>query len=157
MSHDTKAPQSSKNQPNNNTLGSAPAALEPIIECPAILGPVARQEWDRIVSALAKTGVLTEFDRVPLAIFCADLAQWLDATENIQKYGTMIKSPSGYPVQSPYVAVANRAAERLLRIADQFGFTPASRGRVWMVNSNRSSSLARDELEPLCTVDLEPL
>ena len=26
---------------------------------------------------------------------------WADATEQIQKYGAMIKSPTGYPVQSP--------------------------------------------------------
>jgi phage terminase small subunit len=42
----------------------------------------------------------------------------------------MIKSPSGYPVQSPYVAVANRQAEIMMRIASEFGFTPASRSRI---------------------------
>jgi P27 family predicted phage terminase small subunit len=50
--------------------------------------------------------------------------------EAIQKYGTMIKSPSGYPVQSPYLAIANRQAEIMMRIASEFGFTPASRSRI---------------------------
>jgi P27 family predicted phage terminase small subunit len=50
--------------------------------------------------------------------------------EAIQKYGTMIKSPSGYPTQSPYVAIANRQAEIMMRIAAEFGFTPASRSRI---------------------------
>jgi phage terminase small subunit len=40
------------------------------------------------------------------------------------------RSPSGYPQQSPFVAVANRQAEIMLRIASEFGFTPASRGRI---------------------------
>jgi hypothetical protein len=31
----------------------------------------------------------------------------------------MIKSPSGYPVQSPYVAIANRQAEIMMRIASR--------------------------------------
>lgn len=57
-------------------------------------------------------------------------ALWAEATEAIQKYGTMIKSPSGYPMQSPYVAIANRQAEIMMRIAAAFGFTPASRGRI---------------------------
>jgi phage terminase small subunit len=35
-----------------------------------------------------------------------------------------------YPVQSPYVAVANRQAEIMMRIASEFGFTPASRSRI---------------------------
>ena len=42
----------------------------------------------------------------------------------------MIKSPSGYPVQSPYIAIANRQAEIMIRIASEFGFTPASRSRI---------------------------
>ena len=55
---------------------------------------------------------------------------WAEATEAIQKYGTMVKSPSGYPVQSPYVSIANRQAEIMMRIASEFGFTPASRSRI---------------------------
>jgi len=48
----------------------------------------------------------------------------------IQKYGTMVKSPSGYPMQSPYIGLANRQAELMMRIASEFGFTPASRSRI---------------------------
>ena len=55
---------------------------------------------------------------------------WAEATEAVQKYGTMVKSPSGYPVQSPYVSIANRQAEIMMRIASEFGFTPASRSRI---------------------------
>jgi phage terminase small subunit len=39
----------------------------------------------------------------------------------------IVKSPSGYPIQSPYIAIANRQAEIMMRIASEFGFTPASR------------------------------
>jgi phage terminase small subunit len=42
----------------------------------------------------------------------------------------MVKSPSGYPIQSPYLAIANRQAEIMMRIASEFGFTPASRSRI---------------------------
>jgi P27 family predicted phage terminase small subunit len=52
------------------------------------------------------------------------------ATEAIQKYGTMVKSPSGYPIQSPNLAIANRQAELMMRISAEFGFTPASRSRI---------------------------
>jgi len=51
--------------------------------------------------------MLTILDRAALAAYCG-LCLWADATEQIQQYGTMIKSPTGYPLQSPYVAVANR-------------------------------------------------
>ncbi len=55
---------------------------------------------------------------------------WVEAIEAIQKYGSRVKSPSGYPVQSPYVAIANRQTEIMLKISAEFGFTPASRGRI---------------------------
>jgi phage terminase small subunit len=42
----------------------------------------------------------------------------------------MIKSPQGFPIQSPYLAIANRQAEIMMRIASEFGFTPASRSRI---------------------------
>ncbi|MEA2822497.1 MAG: hypothetical protein QOJ86_4501, partial [Bradyrhizobium sp.] len=40
------------------------------------------------------------------------------------------KSPTGYPMQSPYISIANRQAEIMMRIASEFGFTPASRSRI---------------------------
>jgi P27 family predicted phage terminase small subunit len=100
------------------------------VECPAELGPVAREEWDRLVRELNAQGIVTNLDRGPLAIYCAAYELWVEALDSIQKYGTMMKSPSGYPVQSPYVAVANRQVEIMLRIACEFGFTPASRARI---------------------------
>ena len=101
-----------------------------IPDCPAELGPVARQEWTRLTVELGKLRLLTELDRAALAAYCGAYALWAEAIEAIQKYGTMVKSPSGYPQQSPYVAVANRQAEIMMRIASEFGFTPASRGRI---------------------------
>ena len=107
--------------------------IEPvrILECPPELGPAARQEWDRIVSELTSKGVLSSFDRGPLAVYCNAYAQYFEAMQEVQKYGAMIKSPNGYPVQSPYLAVANRHADTMVRIASEFGFTPASRSRIF--------------------------
>jgi P27 family predicted phage terminase small subunit len=53
-----------------------------------------------------------------------------EATEAIGKFGVMIKSPNGFPVQSPYLSIANRQTEITMRITSEFGFTPASRGRI---------------------------
>ena len=79
---------------------------------------------------LATLKLLTNFDRATLAAYCGAYALWAEATEAIQKYGVTIKLPSGYPVQSPYVSLANRQAEIMMRIASEFGFTPASRSRI---------------------------
>jgi P27 family predicted phage terminase small subunit len=101
-----------------------------IPECPPELGPVARQEWDRLVAQLAPLRIITHLDRAALAGYCVAYALWIEAIEATQKYGAMVKSPSGYPVQSPYVSIANRQTEIMMRIASEFGFTPASRSRI---------------------------
>jgi len=99
-------------------------------ECPPELGPVAQREWNRLVGELAALRLITNLDRAALAAYCAAYALWAEATEAIQKYGAMVKSPSGYPMQSPYVAIVNRQTEIMMRIASEFGFTPASRSRI---------------------------
>jgi P27 family predicted phage terminase small subunit len=117
--------------PGRRPLNADEPRPEPEVpECPAELGPVARREWDRMANELAPLRILTSLDRAALAAYCGAYAMWAEATEAIQKFGTMVKSPSGYPVQSPYVSIANRQAEIMMRIASEFGFTPASRSRI---------------------------
>jgi P27 family predicted phage terminase small subunit len=117
--------------PGKRPMNAHEPKPEPLIpDCPAELGPAARQEWDRLATDLGKLKLLTPLDRAALGAYCGAYALWAEATEAIQKYGTMIKSPNGFPVQSPYLAVANRQAEIMIRIASEFGFTPASRSRI---------------------------
>lgn len=101
-----------------------------IPDCPSELGPLARKEWDRLVGELGTLRLLTQLDRAALATYCGAYGLWAEATEAIQKYGVMIKSPQGFPIQSPYLSIANRQAEIMMRIASEFGFTPASRSRI---------------------------
>jgi P27 family predicted phage terminase small subunit len=99
------------------------------LECPAELPPLAREEWNRIVGELIALGVLSKFDRGPLAIYCGAYAMWAEAMKALEEFGTMIKSPSGYPVQSPYVAIVNRQAEVMLRILQIRGIHYSLRGQ----------------------------
>jgi P27 family predicted phage terminase small subunit len=117
-------------------------------ECPPELGPAARAEWHRLVPELARLNHITQLDRGPLAIYCMAYALWAEAAEFIQKYGTMVKTPKGYPVQSPYVAILNRQAETMMRIASEFGFTPACRDKLG-VEEPASNSENRLGLQPL--------
>ena len=101
-----------------------------IPDCPPELSPAARKEWDRLATELGSLRILTNLDRAALAAYCTAYALWAEATVQIEKYGAMIKSPQGFPIQSPYLAIANRQAEIMMRIASEFGFTPASRSRI---------------------------
>ena len=117
--------------PGKRPLNHDEPRPEPAIpECPPELGPSAQREWNRLVGELASLKVLTNLDRAALAAYCGAYALWAEATEAIQKFGAMVKSPSGFPIQSPYVSIANRQAEIMMRISGEFGFTPASRSRI---------------------------
>jgi P27 family predicted phage terminase small subunit len=121
--------ETSGNSESRELAKEEPKAI-PVVECPPELGPVARQEWDRIAGALTAVGRLTVLDRAALAAYCNAYALWVEAVDAIQRYGAVMKSPSGFPVQSIYVSIANRQVEIMIRIAGEFGFTPASRSRL---------------------------
>ncbi len=119
--------------PGKRPLNLDEPTPEPAIpDCPPELSPAAQTEWQRLAGELGKLRVLTNLDRGALAAYCSAYALWAEAVEAIQKFGVMVKSPTGFPIQSPYVSIANRQAEIMLRISSEFGFTPASRGRISM-------------------------
>jgi P27 family predicted phage terminase small subunit len=127
--------------PGKRPLNEHEPRPEPgIPDCPPQLGPLAREEWNRLTTELANLGMITALDRSALATYCNAYGLWAEATEAIQKYGTMVKSPTGYPIQSPYVSIANRQAEIMMRIASEFGFTPASRSRISAPADDRSQA-----------------
>ena len=120
-----------RGNPGKRRLNDAeprPAAAPPT--CPAYLGGEARKEWKRLSRELAALGLLTRLDRGLLAAYCQAHALWVEAVRSLERYGTMVKSPNGHPMQSPYVAVANKQVEIMGRIAAEFGMTPSSRTRI---------------------------
>jgi P27 family predicted phage terminase small subunit len=91
----------------------------------------AKKEWKRVSRELTTLGLLTSIDRAALAAYCAAYSRWSAAELSIQKFGTVIKSPkSGFPIQNPYVSVANTALDLMRKFASEFGMTPASRTRL---------------------------
>ena len=117
--------------PGKRPLNPHEPRPEPALpDCPPELSPTAQREWVRLTGELSKLNLITNLDRGALATYCGAYAMWAEAMEQIQKYGTMVKSPTGFPIQSPYLAIANRQAEIMMRIASEFGFTLASRSRI---------------------------
>jgi P27 family predicted phage terminase small subunit len=95
--------------------------------CPPELGAAARAEWVRIVAGLDQQSVITELDTAILAAYCTTYAGWLEAEALVLKFGAMIKSSTGRPMQSPYVVQANQQRDAMIRAATELGLTPASR------------------------------
>lgn len=97
---------------------------------PAHLDKIAKAEWRRISAILLSQGVISQADRAALAAYCVAYSRWAHAEENVRKYGTVLKGSNGGMFQSPYLPVANRAMEQMVRLASEFGLTPASRTKI---------------------------
>src|SRR4051794_36404854 len=80
---------------------------------PTHLNDAAKKEWRRSGPFLLQVGLMSDLDRAAFAAYCTAYGRWVEAEEALKTYGVMLKSPNGFPVQSPYLAVANRALEQM--------------------------------------------
>ena len=117
--------------PGKRALNKSEPKPTGIPKCPPHLDKAAKAEWRRIAADLTQLGLLTSIDRAALSAYCSSWARWVNAEDSIRKFGVVIKSPkSGYPVQNPYVGVANTALDQMRKFLTEFGMTPASRSRL---------------------------
>ena len=79
---------------------------------------------------LAGMRLLTQADRAALTLYCQAWSTMVSAQSHVRDNGAIVKSPNGYPIQNPYLSVANAAAKQLRGILSEFGLTPASRSKV---------------------------
>ena len=110
--------------------GVVPTVKDGLPRCPPHLSVVARREWRRLATPLYEIGVLTLADRAALAAYCQAWARWVEAEEQLAKTPPLLKTPSGYVQQSPWLTVANKQLELMGRYMAEHGLTPASRSRV---------------------------
>lgn len=105
-------------------------------EAPQHLNEEARAEWHRIAPLLEKRGLIAEEESAALALYCQAYGRWQQAERKIAELigensdGLIIKAPSGYPIQNPYLAIANKAMEQCYQFLQQFGLSPSARARV---------------------------
>lgn len=112
-----------------------PVPPEGIPDCPAHLSDEARAEWHRLVETLVSMGVITVVDRAVLAAYCQAYGRWVEAEEKLKETPLLIKTPSGYVQQSPWLGIANRQMELMGRYMAEIGLTPASRSRIVSLSS----------------------
>jgi len=123
--------------------GGPPARLP---ACPPHVQGEARKEWFRLGRKLLEFGLVTEIDKTALAVYCQAWGRWLEAEEQLTRFGTVIKSPNGYPIQSPYLPIANKAMEQMTKILVEFGMSPSSRSRVSQAPQQTPARLQHDDL-----------
>ncbi|MEC7257830.1 MAG: phage terminase small subunit P27 family [Pseudomonadota bacterium] len=117
-----------KPRPGSNQ--DAPSPPDALPRCPAHLSPVAAKEWRRLAKPLYDMGVLSTTDRGALAAYCQSWARWVEAEEKLKETPILIRTPSGYAQQSPWLSIANKQLELMGRYMSDLGLTPVARTRL---------------------------
>ena len=125
-----------KNEPQPKKSEKLPLA-------PRYLNKVAQKEWRRMVKELHPIGLLTNIDLTALGGYCACYADWIEAMQKIQEKGSLVKAQSGFPMQSPYLNIANKAMIEMRKWLVEFGMTPSSRSRVDAAPKKEKSELEK--------------
>ena len=98
--------------------------------CPAHLNPTAKAEWKRLARQMHVLGIVTDLDRSALAAYCQAYGRWVEAERKLKETPLLIKLPSGYIQQSPWLAIANKQLELMSKFMSELGLSPVSRTRV---------------------------
>lgn len=120
-----------KGNPGKRPLNAdEPKVAARLPACPVHLIGEARSEWNRTGKRLLRSGLISDLDTAAFAAYCQAWARWVEAEDKLRATGAVIKAPSGYPIQNPYLAIANKAIEQMKSFLTEFGMTPSSRSRV---------------------------
>ncbi len=120
-----------------------PKAMVP--RAPAHLSAEQKKIFRRVAKQLNNANIITRIDGVALELLCEAYSRWLDALDKVKLMGMVVKSPSGFPVQNPYLGIANRAFDQAQKMMTEFGMTPSSRTRVQTVGADEKTESQYDE------------
>ena len=127
--------------------------------CPSHLDKMARAEWRRMAKELKPLGLLTNADRAAFAIYCQMYSRWVQAEQKIAETAMTYTThdANGKPkalIQSPYVGIANRAAEICHKFLTEFGFTPSSKTRVTAPPESKLAKFLSQPTKPQAPIPL---
>jgi P27 family predicted phage terminase small subunit len=95
---------------------------------PDYLTAKQRAIWDELSARYGDR--LDESDATLFAKLVNAESLYRGAQVEVERLGVLIKSPSNYPIQNPYLAVVNKQHAFIVRTLSELGLTPLARGRV---------------------------
>ena len=99
---------------------------------PGWLPDSALCHWHEVTPQLNAMGMATEADAALLAMLCVYYGQFVTAAIAVAKEGATVLTTAGNPVNNPNLTARDVACANYLKIANQFGLSPASRLKLGM-------------------------
>src|SRR5262249_40173491 len=113
-----------------------------LVEPPAYMPDGAKDAWRYAIDS-APQHLLRRLDMSVLEAWACAADLYRKAQAGLGQTGLVIQAPNpGVPMQSPYLAIANKQAQIMTKAATEMGFTPASRSRITLPME------AADDLDP---------
>jgi P27 family predicted phage terminase small subunit len=99
---------------------------------PAFLSKDARAEWNRLVPAMYKAGLITTGDIAMLQQYCQSYGHWVQAEREFKASGGnyTLMNDKGNLYMNPLLTALNQASERLFKCTQEFGLSPSCRTKI---------------------------
>jgi P27 family predicted phage terminase small subunit len=124
-------------------IKNAPRPGPAVPTCPQHLSPTAKAEWKRLVHQLADLGILTTLDRAAMAAYCQCYGRWVEAEKKLGETPALLKMPSGYVQQNPWLSISTKQLELMHKYLSEFGLSPVARSRIDVRRPGYASHFAR--------------
>jgi len=111
-----------------------PIAREDEPTMPADLDSVAAGKWNELSEDLRARRMLSVTYSDAMAMYCRTWSEYMQADEQVKVQGLTIIGAKGGVIQNPLVLIRKNARADLLRIGQQFGFTPSSKAGIVVDN-----------------------
>jgi P27 family predicted phage terminase small subunit len=112
-----------------------PADIRPL----APLDAAAEQFWHTTIVPLIELGVVTAIDAAAATMLCQAWSRLQTAERVLATEGVVSRGSMGQARPHPALTVANSASALTLKLAREFGLTPAARTRLGLQNAARQT------------------
>ena len=97
---------------------------------PDHLDEQAAAKWREVYPILESRGDLDQGTIDALAAYASAWSRWTTAEQQVSTLGPVVKSPAGFPVANPYVAIAAAAQRQMRQWATELQLTPKARSKA---------------------------
>jgi len=127
-------------RPLDTAAEPQPDAVDENLQPPPWVSGEGRAVWAVEFPKLVRNGMISDIDLNAFARYCQAQGRYLVAQSYVAKQGEVLISPSGFPIQNPYLAISNKAEELAHKAETEFGMTPSSRSRVSSTSTKKKAN-----------------
>lgn len=99
-------------------------------DVPDDLTDAERVEYERAAGVLSKMRVINAACRDALKLYARLTVEMDQAHQHVLDEGCIVVSPNGFGIVNPWLAVRRKNEDKILKLMQEFGFTPSSQTRI---------------------------